>query len=433
MFDDLFGEGVPKDGFIIKAHLRVPVRPHPVAIVQECVDALTQAHEACSASVRAAATSTLSRVPTPEIGNLFALPGIAKAAAVAPAELPGAQQYRIKHPGLRGGKWWRDKQGIVRYGDQPGPEKTTGKAPEEKSSSKPNQHFKMTSVGHDPAFHGDITQHLSRNDRHQFSAGDLKFLDWWHKQGIRQLVEQYGGMSTDDLNHGTDGMRFQSEEGGGDMAFEDAVNDFFASQDWGGADYESQVAPLLQDLFERYHDATQDPKVVGSVDKKENQRLMRWFAKAQKTKHTLRKMGNIMSASYDARVTALSVISALTLMDLINQLTVEGIATAAPNEKLLGEGMRRLGSVLHQRFGKSFSSLSSVQLMLAFVGASLNAVWDPKNRNYYTGGGVPDTALGGQALETLATKSGLGTHIDVLKAHLKEVSSLVASHMNGAK
>lgn len=426
---DLYGAGVPRGDFVLKAHLRVQTHLSPLPVVQGCIDELLKAHDSCALEV-SNVLSGLSRDNYPDIGVITFSP-IAKAVP----NLPGAGQFRIKHPGSRGGKYWRDKKGNIRYGEQPGPGenrgkqvKGDGKAKAAKEEVDETSHFRPTQLGFDRHLHKEVSDHLSRSKDHQFSDGELNFMDWWHGDGARGFVEQYGGVDLDDLGHGVDGLHFQREDGAGSM--EDAVQDFFASQDWGGANYESEVAPLLADMFSRYHKATQDEKVVESVDKKESAYARRWFAKADKVRPKLRNLASDMSSSRDASLTAESVIAALLLMDLITSLEKQGVKVSAPNNRLLAEGARRLGSVLHSKFGKSFSSLASVQLMLAFVGASLNAIWDDDRSVYYDGGGVPQTALGIAAMGALADKSGLSSNISVLKDHLSEVTLSIARSLN---
>lgn len=418
---DFFGDGVLKGDFVYKAHLRVQVRPHPVAAVQEAVDGVASAYDDVAKSIREAVLDASKRAPFSKAAPQLEI------VRKGPPGLPGAGQFRIKHPGSRGGKWWRDKGGNIRYGAQPGPADRAAAAPQGEDADDLS-HYKPSSFGHAKGSHEDVMQHLAGSEDHAFSQGELGFLDWWHDRGVRNLVEQYGGLTTDDLDKDVDGLRLQNDAG--DLSYGEAAHDFFASQDWGGADFESDVAPLLGDLLGRFHEAADDPKTAAAIDKKKSAKMRRWFAKATKFQSRMRKLGTVISSSTDSRLTAQEVIAALLLLDLVQDLRKQGVAVASPNQNLLGEGLRRLGSFVQEKFGKSFSSLASVQLMLAYMGASLNSIWDSKNQNYYTGGGIPDTSLGGLSLQTLAKKSGLDERVSILRDHLKEVTLSVANLLN---
>ena len=64
----------------------------------------------------------------------------AAAAPKAPAapKVPGQKKVRISHPGARGGKWYRDDKGNVRYGTKPTPRFHTGLSEEEEAQLHAN-------------------------------------------------------------------------------------------------------------------------------------------------------------------------------------------------------------------------------------------------------------------------------------------------------
>ncbi len=228
--DALFGGGAELGrGVVVKAQLRFRVHPPRHRSAQDVVDRAVSAYDERLGMIVDEIADVLRHADprrTHDQPLVLAVPGpeVAKAVPRAP--------FR---PGSRGGKWYRDSKGNVRYGDPPEGRFMGDAGGVGKVDDSPMPHLDhlrprpfMGEFGNDQ----DLTRFLiERGAGHGFSEGELRFLGAWYGTGedggeLFDAFLECTGLTRDDLKAGTANLRFGDQK----LTYEEAVFEFFAAQ-----------------------------------------------------------------------------------------------------------------------------------------------------------------------------------------------------------
>lgn len=447
--DDLFGAGAKLGGdlgdFVAKAKLRVPRREHPLLPARDIVARLEHAYDEHLDEVLREVEQILGttdsrksvrlRLVEPEGGDdLFkAALDVAKLRRQGndPTDkgspithtgktkqpvrnLSGQQRARrgtanlrdyqrphggVAQAGVRGGKWYRDKKGNIRYGEPPKGSKVRTAGHEEVQ-----EHLKA----YRPAPEGrgmpdvEVVAHVRRRGgEHGFTAEEAKFLEAWYG-AERKSGDWDGG----DLREA-----FEREQGGEGQPVEsreESMIHWLASQDWGAGGaptaedqqgfFHADVKPILDDLFSRYAELRESPDLERRANSaiKGNPRRRLAAALAKHSDFVTRVARSITGGADRAEV-GIELAAALAALGL---LEVSGGApscggyhegaragAAEPDGELLGEGDESMAAE-----AEGIADLPASAVAVLAAAARLGAAWDSASATYQFDG-VEDSGL----------------------------------------
>ncbi len=276
MRDELFTVGVDTGAFLVKAHVKIPISEFRSPILQSVVDKLVEKYTDAIDHVMEDVETRLKSSKAAKALRLvvFEEDELRKAEGKDGHEKDGGYT-KVSHPGARGGKFWIDQKGHVRYDERPG-----GRAPspkhreatdEEVSDYIKKQVTPTLFVGHD-----DDTMHAIMKSK-VFDDSDMQYIEWFRSQVLNTpevLGEMEGVHDLDDI----DARNFSSSSGtSGAKGVMEWLEEWWVSnirdEDLFGGD-KSQVPTMAQakewfyDLMKKYSEATKDPKVKAAL--KEN-------------------------------------------------------------------------------------------------------------------------------------------------------------------
>lgn len=452
--DDLFGDGAELgDDVVVKAQLRFRVHPpqHPVA--QDLVDRLVTGYDECLDTICEEVDAVLKHSDIRRSARsqplVLALgkripPDVSKAA--------GEGQH-VYAPGSKGGKWFRDGQGHIRYGEAPNPVYKT-RATEQHTTPhighyRPNPFMGMSGID------ADLTTFLMKHgEKYGFKKPELRFLGSWYgtNQKSGSLFDAFldcAQMTREDLKGDISQLRF----GGQKLTYEEAVFEFFAAQEdlflgeGGGGDADwndilnDHIRPLLDSVFSKY-ETLKENEVFQEDFTSEPDRLRRnFFDNARKNDKSTSDIADHITAGWSPEKQVAEVISGLRMLGLVAKpSTVDDHAymhdrphledSVTFDDRLLSDH----GNPLLARKEK-LSSLAASQLMLLYVAAELNRRWDPDTRSYSDEpqADVGPGALGDAAFSALSSKSTeWATAALLARKHLDKVVDRVVVALNQA-
>lgn len=334
-------------------------------------------------------------------------------------------------PGSRGGTWYRDKNGNVRYGTPP-EGKFTGYGGDQLKPSEPPpiDHYRprpfMGSLSSDQLLTGFMVEHGAALG---FSEGELRFLSTWYGTGEEggELFDAFlecAGLTRDDLKGGTADLRFGAQQ----LTYEEAVFEFFAAQEAlfmgeesSGDDQLSEwhrvlndeIKPLLDGVFLKYEAAKADPDVQQRFAGEPARQRRRFYAAARRDDVSYEIADSVIGdwdpdRQFGAAVAGLHALGLLATParaeraayihgrpHLRDAVTTDGrLLGPAPGNPLLDES------------GK-LARLSATQLMLLYAASELHRRWDPHTRSFSVEfqADAGDSDLGAKAIAALEGKS----------------------------
>lgn len=444
--DDLLGDGVDLPGdVVVKAQLRVRVRPpaHPVA--QDLCDRLVSAYDERLGMICDEVDEIL-RSPEPAVRLVLGTGDVVKA---------GQHVYA---PGARGGKWYRDGQGHIRYGEQPMGRQSGGAKVEKLSGEGLSEHIGHLRPGSFQGARGvdnELTDFLlDGGSRNGFSPGQLRFLGSWYGTGTKTgaLLDAFldcAGLTRQDLKGDVEQLRFGSQQ----LTFEEAVFEFFAAQeqlfmgdgdDAGGEDWDAvlndQIKPALDSVFGRYEALKQDPEFHAKVAGAAGRRVREFFTNARDREKETR-VANRITGNPDPRNQVDEVIRGMTALGLFRHQPHANASAHARgtrhlhdhpqlDERLLVDDPKRSPLLAaRDRLGE----LTASQLMLTYVAVEMCRRWDPESKTYSDEGHEDKGhgVIGHAVLEALVSKhSKWGDAIDLVRKDLCKVIDRVVARMN---
>jgi len=443
--DELFSEGAELgDGVIAKAQLRFRVHPprHPAA--QDLVDRLTAAYDErldliCSEvdEVLRNADSRRSHSPPLVLKSDF------------------AKTNTVYAPGKRGGKWYRDDTGHIRYGEQP-----QAKFKQQAGAAETTPH-----VGHyrPSPFMGmrgidqDLTGFLTDNgDKYDFNDNQLRFLHAWYgtaeKSGV--LFDAFlkcTGLTRDDLDQDLAQLRFGSQQ----LTYEEAVFEFFAAQralfmgdeaeiDDADAVWNSilndEIKPLLDAVFAKYEQLKLDESFRDAFTGEAERQRRRFFAAVRRSEESVRDVANHITAAADPSAQVAAVIDGMKKLGLflkpgkvashahIHDRPHLKESTALDARLLIDDSQKN--PLINS--GSRLRTLSASQLMLLYAAAELHRRWDPDTRSYSTEAqsDIGSGELGEVVLSALTEKPGWGDAAGLVDKHLTTLVDRLVDALN---
>lgn len=452
--DELFGDGAELgQDVIVKAQLRFRIHPpkHPVA--QDIVDRLIMAYDERVAMICDEVDDVLQHADVRRSHDTPLVLTLAVAGARSRDVVKAAQQPYA--PGTKGGKWYRDGQGHVRYGEQP----------QGKFKQRAKQEHTQPHVGHyrpKPfmGIHGsdrDVTGFLLDHvDPHGFSAGELRFLGSWYGTDTKSgaLFDAFldcTGLTREDLKAGTIHLQFGSQH----LTYEEAVFEFFAAQeslfmgegsssgdetkDWNTI-LNDEIKPILDSVFSKYEALKDDEDFQKHFAEEPERQRRRFFENARRHDKDTRDLANRVIGEWDPERQVADVIAGMKALGLFaKQSRVDHHAhvndhphlrgAVAMDGRLLTDGPR---SPLIGDEDK-LSTLSASQLMLLYAAAELHRRWDPDTRSYSPekqsdiGAGV----IGEKVLVALENKSSRWAEaLGLVRGHLDEMVDRLVTTLN---
>lgn len=450
--DDLFGEGTELgNDVIVKAQLRFRIHPpaHPVA--QDIVDRLVSGYDERLEMICKEIDDVLQHADPrrardqPLVLSLGGRDSLAKA------------RGQVNIPGARGGKWYRDKQGHVRYGEPPQEHYKppdgggVGTAPVENA-----WHYKPRPFagGSDR----DLTDYLlNHGHKRGFSKPQLKFLGTWYGTDTESGVLFAAflactGLTREDLKQDLTQYRFGSQQ----MTYEDAVFAFFGAQAalFMGKDPETpeeqkawdhmlnkEIKPALDSVFTKYEALKDDESFTEHFVHAPDRQRARFFANARRHEADTRALANDILSDPDPSKQVTNILAGLKSMCLFisaaktsRMAEVQGMPHLRDNmvldEHLLMDDPAK-NPLLEAK--DQLGSLSASQLLLVYMAAELYRRWDHHTLSYSheEQADVAPSSLGQAALDALSSKSGKwGETVALIQKNLAKTVDRLVSALN---
>jgi hypothetical protein len=409
--DELFGDGAELgDDIIVKAQLRFRVHPpkHPVA--QDIVDRLVSGYD-----------EHLDMI-CDEIGDVLRHADVRKSRSqplvldLSKGKLAKAGQ-QVYSPGAKGGKWYRDGAGHIRYGEQPQQQFKQRAAPE---YTEPHiGHYRPSPFMGMSGIDSDLTGFLMDNgSKYGFTKPQLRFLGSWYGTSEKSgaLFDAFldcAGLTRADLKGDITQLRF-----GSNLTYEEAVFEFFAAQrplfmgdetDVEDADEEwnrilnDEIRPLLDDVFSKYEALKESEEFKDSYAAEPNRKRRNFYDGARRCEKATDGIADHITSGWNPTKQVAEVISGMQKLGLFSKVDdqlhdrphLKG--STALDARLLTE--QNGNPLLAEK--EKLNQLTVSQLMLVYIAAELNRRWDPDTRSYSTepqadmGAGVlAETVLG---------------------------------------
>ena len=438
--DELFGEGAELgDDIIVKAQLRFRVHPpkHPVA--QDIVDRLVSGYAERLDLICDEIEDVLQHADLRRSHDQPLVLTIRKAVQ---------QPYQ---PGAKGGKWYRDGQGHIRYGEKP--QAQFRQRAQETHTGQHIGHYRpsrfMGAYGRDRDVTGFLLEH---GKSHGFTGGELRFLGTWYGTDTQSgsLFDAFlecAGLTREELHDGTEHLRFGSQQ----LTYEEAVFEFFAAQQslFMGDDSDveewyrilnDEIRPLIDGVFSKYEALKGDEGFQQRFTEEPERQRRRFYDNARRHDKDTRDLANRVIGEWDPSKQVADVVAGMKALGLFSRSSkVEHHAHVRGQPHLRGAVMmdERLLRDDHTNplLGDTdkLANLSASQLMLLYAAAELHRRWDPDTRSYsdekQAEAGVG--ALGDAALNTIAGKSAQWKEaLALVRKHLDEMVDRLVSSMN---
>lgn len=448
--DELFGDGAELgDDVVVKAQLRFRIHPpkHPVA--QDIVDRIVAAYD-----------ERLDLI-CKDVEDVLAHADPRRAERSQPLVLALGDNDVVKatsqvySPGAKGGKWYRDGQGHIRYGEKP-----SGSFKQRANSTHTAPH-----VGHyrPSPFMGmngidrDLTGFLmNHGSKYGFTGNELRFLGSWYGSDSKSgaLFEAFldcTGLTHDDLKTDLAQLRFGPQN----LTYEEAVFEFFAAQRalFMGDESESEdadgewnellndeIKPLLDSVFSKYEALKEDDGFVESYSQEGDAQRRRFFDSARRNEASTKDLANNIVSAWNPSKQVSEVLAGMKKLGLfVGTSRSDTSAHVHDRPHLKGNNLTLDDRLLVDdprsnpllASGDKLTKLSASQLMLLYAAAELHRRWDPETRSYSNEkqAEIGAGALGTAVLEGIAGKSDrwseavslIRKHLDVLVDRLVEV------------
>ena len=267
--DNVFTDGVDAGAFLIKAQLKVDTTEFASPILQGVVEKLSQKYEALIDKVLEDVESDLMRAKAEKALRLVVFDGGAGESDLFKAGKPttGDGYTKVKAPGSKGGKFWVDPKGNVRYDERP-----DGPSPKHKEATdeEVEEHIKSKVTPTLFVGHSDETMDAILKSG-KFSEGDIGFVEWF-----RSILGHENVLGTLDGIHDledVDARNFVSESGAkGGKALQEWMDSYWYDKETGIFDpdmydnkkdipTQEEAREWFEDLINKYNEASKDPAV----------------------------------------------------------------------------------------------------------------------------------------------------------------------------
>lgn len=450
--DALFDGGLDiGKGLVTKAYVRFQVHPPSLRASQDVVDRIVSAYDERLNMIIDEIVGVINHVDHDDSDGSVLVLASSQGLPVAKA-VPHAP-YR---PGSRGGKWYRDSRGNVRYGDPP-----EGKFMGNVGQGSPMAHLDhlrpgpfMGGYGADRKLTGFLSDH---GDKHGFSDEEIRFLIAWYGTddsdggALFDAFLECAGLTRADLNGDIMGLRFGSQQ----LTYEEAVFEFFAAQgalfmgeepttddqieEW-HAILNDKIKPLMDGVFIKYEGAKRDEDLQREFAADPEAQRRRFFERARRRASDLDGLSRTIVGDWNPSRLVDAVLMGMHVLGLIARRSqVERHAyvhgrphlrdAVVPDGRLLVDGP---GNPLLSKRSK-LSTLTSSQLMLLYAAAELHRRWDPHSKSFSTEKqeDVGSGTLGEAAFTALASKSAEWDEAsDLIRGRLAGLVDLLVARLN---
>lgn len=445
--DALFGEGADLgQGVVVKAQLRFRVHPprHPAA--RDVLDRVVAAYDERLGMIVDEVAGLLrdaDRAPQPDGQPLvLGLAGSAVEKAVPRAPF---------RPGSRGGKWYRDAKGNVRYGDPPegkfmGNAAVNNPAPE-------LDHLRPRAFAGALGNDRELTAFLvERGGDHGFTDGELRFLGAWYGTGedggeLFDAFLECAQLTREDLERGVVNLRFGAQG----ISYQEAVFEFFAAQgelfmgegfdeeEWNQV-LNDEIKPLLDGAFTKYEAAKGDEEVQRLFKAEPERQRRRFLDAARRNREGTDGFADSVVGDWDPRRQAGAAVDGMRALGLIASPARAERRAYIHGRPHLRDAVTTDGRLLEDGPGNpllagadKLSELPASQLMLVYAAAELHRRWDPHTRSFSTEAQADfgSGELGEAVLSAIAGKDAKWAEVSgVTRDRLAELVDLLVAELN---
>lgn len=450
--DALFGEGADLGrGVVVKAQLRFRVHPprHPAA--RDVLDRIVAAYD-----------ERLGMI-LDEVAELLAQPppsGAPLVLGVGPDPVEKAVPRAPFRPGSRGGRWYRDAKGNVRYGDPP-EGRFMGNAGDAVGTS-PMPHLDhlrpgefMGAFGNDRALTAFLVE---RGAGHGFTEGELRFLGAWYGTGedggaLFDAFLECAQLTRADVEGGVTDLRF----GGQKLTYEEAVFEFFAAQsalfmgeeatsagaleEWHRV-LNDEIKPLLDGAFAKYEAAKGDEALQEEFKTEPRRQRRRFLDAARRSRASTDGFADSVVSDWDPRRQLEAASAGMRALGLLARPARAERAAYIHGRPHLRDAVTTDGRLLADGPGNPLLAdqgrlalLPASQLMLVYAAAELHRRWDPHTRSFSTESQADAGSgeLGEAVLSAIAEKGAKWAEASgVVRDRLAELVDMLVSELNDA-
>ncbi len=361
---------------------------------------------------------------------------------------------KVYAPGSKGGKFYRDGVGHIRYGEAPMPQYKQQAS--ETHTTPQIDHYRPRPFMGMNGLDKDLTSFLMMNGgKYGFKKPELRFLGNWYGTGNKSgsLFDAFldcAMLTHEDLTGDIAQLRF----GGKKLTYEEAVFEFFAAQrelfmgtEGGGGEADEEwdtilndkIRPMLDSVFSKYEALKESEDFKADYAAEPDKLRRKFFDSARKHRQSTMKIADHITSGWDPAKQVAEVVVGLKKLGLIakpsmtdNHAELHGRehlkGSTAFDDRLLSDH----GNPLISKPEK-LAELTASQLMLLYIGAELNRRWDPDSRSYSDEAQqeVGPGALGEVAIDALSSKSEQWAEAAALsRKHLDKVVDNVVLALN---
>ncbi len=464
-FDALYDGLQVDDDLLIKATLRVPQRAMDSAITQSLCGDLKDLYKARANALMAdikdvlehdepiakanivfehgrvlfkALTGQPAKPPAAVKQEHHEQPGganVAKQPGTAKTVMPGGQRrltasgyIHVESPGSRGGKFYRDDKGNVRYGEKPHGDFQVAAQPQDVV-----EHYRKYYAPQPFAAHNQLDLHEALMQSDVLTAADHGFMEFWHDNYdeilgamsngkiTRKDVEKAGGLQniSFSLNGRQVGIGEMIEE-----FFKAQIGNFVGDPTYGDIESVDDITEAVRGLMDRYRKAVhEDPKVQAlaqAVAEKHEAEKNAFYINCEQMEEEFSPLAGDMVTSEDFEDLTFKLTTAMAQMGLIERGGKGGVSqrrmrgAIVPKSSMLLQDKRNMGALWKE---SQLERLSAAQLMTLHVAVDAQQSF-AKDNTYDYEPGVPNEGRD-KVFDLLCNKLGIEPDDKVAKDTLK--------------
>lgn len=300
--------------------------------------------------------------------------------------------YHVENAGSRGGKFWRDDRGNVRYGERPHGNFQVAASPEQVVEHYRKYYEPQPFQTH---LHSDIHEALMESS--VMSTTDKAFMEWWHEayddilEGLgtnRAEVEKAGGMKNQTFVIGGRPMHVgQAIE----EFFKAQVDSFVGDPVYGEIESADDIVTAIRDLMDRYRKALhEDPKVQALAQAKAEKfeaEKNAFYLNAEHQEEAFSPLSNDLMTVQDPADLAVRFTVALQQLGLLERGKGGNVAQTRMRGAIqlksafLAQAKRKLGSLWKE--DAQLDRMSASQLMALHMATELHDSFSADNTYEY--------------------------------------------------
>jgi GNAT superfamily N-acetyltransferase len=283
----------------------------------------------------------------------------------------------VEAPGARGGKFWRDAKGNVRYGEQP---QGTFNIPA--SPQHVVEHYRKYYAPQPFAAHDQRDMHAALMDSEVLTDEDHAFMEWWHDSYDDVLDLLADGMTRKDVEKAGGLHNITFKVGGRSVGIGEAIEELFKQNShlfvgdpqYGDLESPEDVVDAVRGLMDRYNKALhEDPKVQALAQAnaaKADAEKHAFYLQCEQTASEFDSLAGDVVTSEDPNDLAARMTVAMGQMGLIEKGGKGKVAqrrmrgAIVPKSALLLQDKRNMGDLWQDN---QLERLNAAQLMAVYV------------------------------------------------------------------